>query len=65
VQPSSAGRGVTRRSRRSSAKQDMVGFGFPEAFADGFLTLQAEADGQPTRYRRDGCSLRLRPWRQG
>ena len=28
-------------------RQDMVQHGFPEAFADGFLTLQAEAIGQP------------------
>ncbi len=29
------------------AKQGMVGLGFPEAFANGFLILQTEAVGQP------------------
>ena len=30
-----------------TTNQGMVGLGFPEAFADGFLILQAEAVGQP------------------
>jgi hypothetical protein len=30
-----------------AARQGIVQHGFPEVFADGFLTLQAEAVGQP------------------
>jgi hypothetical protein len=36
-----------RGIRAEAARQGMVQPGFPEAFAEGFLTLQAEAVGQP------------------
>ena len=45
-----------------TAKQGMVGLGFPEAFADGFLILQARPSGSrrssPAKWKRSSAAPR-------